>query len=64
VNAEASLQHTAKEATMQPNSTRPNLAGIANYVSVHRFRLLVVACALALAVTLAAVYGTVGLALT
>jgi hypothetical protein len=54
----------AKETTMKPNSTRPNPAGIANYVSVHRFRLLVAACPLALALTLAVVYGTAGLALT
>jgi hypothetical protein len=64
VNAEASPRYAAKEAMMQPNSTRPTTpaAGRAGYVSEHRFPLLMLACALALAVMLAAVYGTVGFA--
>jgi hypothetical protein len=45
---------------MQPNPTRPSPIRIAGDVSEHRFRLLLLACALALAVMLATVYGTVG----
>ena len=48
---------------MQPDPTRmspPN--GLAGYLSEHRFGLLLVLCALALALMLAAVYGTVGFA--
>ena len=50
-----------EEAVMQPAPTRtspPN--GLAGYVSEHRFGLLLLLCALALAPMLAAVYGTVG----
>ena len=42
---------------MQMSSTRPGLSG---YVSDNRFRLTLLACALVLAATLAAVYGTAG----
>ncbi len=52
-----------QEATMQPGDpTRAGPGGLAGYVSEHRFRLLLLACALALALMLAAVYGTVGFA--
>ena len=50
-----------EESTMRPGPTRaspPN--GLAGYVSEHRFGLLLLFCALALALMLAAVYGTVG----
>ncbi len=50
-----------QEATMRPGDpTRAGSGGLAGYVSEHRFRLLLLACALVLAVMLAAVYGTVG----
>ena len=49
-----------EEALMRPGPTRPGPGGFAGYVSEHRFRLLLLACALALTVMLAAVYGTVG----
>ena len=50
-----------EEAVMQPAPTRtspPN--GLAGYVSEHRFGLLLLLSAVALALMLAAVYGTVG----
>ncbi|WP_149539263.1 hypothetical protein [Siccirubricoccus phaeus] len=47
---------------MQPNPMRPNPAGFPGYVSERRFGLMMLACALALAVMLAVVYGTVGFA--
>ena len=50
----------SQEATMRPDPTRARPGGFAGYVSEHRFRLLLLACALALAAMLAAVYGTVG----
>ena len=52
-----------EEAVMQPDParTRPP-SGLAGYVSEHRFGLLVLGCALAFALMLAAVYGTVGFA--
>ncbi len=52
-----------EEAVMQPAPTRtspPN--GLAGHVSEHRFGLLLLLCALALALMLAAVYGTAGFA--
>ena len=53
----------SQEATMRPDDpTRARPGGFAGYVSEHRFRLLLLACALALAVMLAAVYGTAGFA--
>jgi hypothetical protein len=57
---EQSLRCTAKEAKMQPNPNGTNAIRFAGYLSEHRFRLMVLASALALAVTLAAVYGTTG----
>ena len=42
---------------MRMSSTRPGFTG---YVSDNRFRLALLACALALAAMLAAVHGTVG----
>ena len=50
-----------EESRMRPGATRaspPN--GLAGYVSEHRFGLLLLLCALALALMLAAVYGTAG----
>ena len=47
---------------MQPNPTRADPGGLAGYASEHRFRLLLLACALAFALMLAAVHGTVGFA--
>jgi hypothetical protein len=44
----------------QPGPGRPSPDGFANYVSGHRFRLLLLFCALALTLVLAAVYGTIG----
>lgn len=44
---------------MQMSSTRPGFTG---RVSEHRFRLALLACALALTAMLAVAYGTVGLA--
>jgi hypothetical protein len=44
---------------MRMSSTPP---GFSAYVSEHRFRLALLACALALAAMLTAVYGTVGTA--
>ena len=49
-----------EEAVMQPDPTRAGPSGFAGYVSEHRFGLLLLLCALALALMLAAVYGTVG----
>lgn len=46
---------------MQPNPTLPSPNGFVGYVSKHRFGLLLLLCALALALMLAAVYGSVGL---
>ncbi len=52
-----------EEAVMQPAPTRTSpLNGLAGYVSEHRFGLLLLFCALALAPMLATVYGTVGFA--
>ncbi len=45
---------------MRPGPARASPGGLAGHVSEHRFRLLLLACALALALMLAAVYGTVG----
>ena len=42
---------------MRMSSTRP---GVTDHVSGHRFRLALLACALALALMLTVVYGTVG----
>ena len=42
---------------MRMGSTRPD---VTRHVSEHRFRLALLACALALAAMLAVVYGTVG----
>src|SRR3712207_5644551 len=50
----------SQEATMRPDPTRSRPDGFAGYVSEHRFRLLLLLCALALAAMLATVYGTVG----
>jgi hypothetical protein len=59
--AEQSLRCTAKEANeMQPNPNGTNATRFAGYLSEHRFGLMVLANALALAIALAAVYGTVG----
>jgi hypothetical protein len=59
--AEQSLRCTAKEANeMQPNPTDTTATRFAGYLSEHRFRLTVTASAPALAVTVAAVYGTMG----
>ena len=44
---------------MRMGSTRPD---VTRHVSEHRFCLALLACALALALMLAAVYGTVGFA--
>jgi hypothetical protein len=50
-----------QEATMRPDDpTRAGPGGLAGYVSEHRFRLLLLFCALALALMLAAVHGTAG----
>ena len=46
---------------MRPDvPTRAGPGGLAGHVSEHRFPLLLLLCALALAVMLAVVYGTVG----
>lgn len=45
---------------MQPNPTRPSLDGSAGYVSERRFPLLLLLCAVALAVMLAPIYHVVG----
>ena len=47
---------------MRPNPTRAPTGGLAGYVSEHRFRLAVLASALALVAMLAAVYSNVGFA--
>ncbi len=47
---------------MRPGPARAGPGGFAGYVSEHRFGLLLLACALALALMLAAVHGTVGFA--
>ena len=47
---------------MQSDPTRAGPGGFAGYVSEHRFGLLLLLCALALAPMLATVYGTVGFA--
>ena len=49
-----------QEVTTQPDPTRAGPGGFAGYVSEHRFGLLMLLCALALALMLATVYGTVG----
>ena len=49
-----------EEAMMRPGPTRAGAGGFARYLSEHRFGLLLLLCALALALMLAAVYGTVG----
>jgi hypothetical protein len=41
---------------MRPNPSRSSPVGFAGYVSEHRFRLLMLTCALALALMLAAVH--------
>ena len=51
-----------EDATMRPGPARASPGGLAGYVSEHRFGLLLLLCALALALMLAAVYGTVGFA--
>ena len=52
-----------EEVATQPDPTRASpRTDFAGYVSEHRFRLLLLLCALALALMLAAVYGTVGFA--
>ena len=52
-----------EEAAMQPDPTRTSpRTDFAGYVSEHRFSLLLLFCALALALMLATVYGTVGFA--
>jgi hypothetical protein len=45
---------------MQPNPRRLHPGSVANYVSEHRFRLLLLLCALALVLMLATISGTVG----
>ena len=50
------------EAMMQPNPARASPSGFAGYASEHRFRLVMLFCALALALMLSGVYGTVGFA--
>ena len=47
---------------MQTNPTRSNPAGFAGYVSERPFFLIMLACALTLAIMLAVVYGTAGFA--
>jgi hypothetical protein len=47
---------------MRPGPARASPGGLAGYVSEHRFGLLMLFCALALAPMLAAVYGTEGFA--
>ena len=51
-----------EEAAMRPGPARASPGGFAGYLSEHRFGLLLLLCALALAPMLAAVYGTVGFA--
>jgi hypothetical protein len=51
-----------QEVTTHPDPTRAGPGGFAGYVSEHRFGLLMLLCALALALMLATVYGTVGFA--
>jgi hypothetical protein len=58
----AALATPGQETMMQPNPTRPTPYGLAGYVSEHRFRLLMLACALALALMLAAISVTEGFA--
>jgi hypothetical protein len=45
---------------MQPNPNDTTATRFAGYLSGYRFRLMVLASALALVVTVAAVYGTMG----
>ncbi|MBW6399281.1 hypothetical protein KPL78_15575 [Roseomonas sp. HJA6] len=45
---------------MQTNPKRPSPAGLTGYVSEHQFGLMMLSCALTLAVMLAVVYGTLG----
>ncbi len=47
---------------MRPNPTRPTPAGFTGYMSEHRFRSMLLACALALASELIVVYEAVGFA--
>jgi len=51
-----------EKAVMQSDPTRAGPGGFAGHVSEHRFALLLLLCALALAPMLAAVYGTAGFA--
>ena len=51
-----------QEATTRPDHRRAGPDGFAGYVSEHRFGLVMLLCALALAVMLATVYGAVGFA--
>jgi hypothetical protein len=46
--------------TMQIQPRRPYLALFTDYVSDHRFRLVMALCLLALAIMLATIYGTIG----
>ena len=45
---------------MQIHTRRPYLAPFTDYVSEHRFRLVMALCLLALAIMLGAIYGTIG----
>jgi hypothetical protein len=51
-----------EDATMRPGPARAGPGGFAGYVSEHRFGLLLLLSAVALALMLAAVHGTVGFA--
>ncbi len=51
-----------EEAMMQPNPAGASPSGFAGYASEHRFRLVMLFCALALALMLSGVYGTEGFA--
>jgi hypothetical protein len=46
--------------TMQIRTRRPYLAPFTDYVSEHRFRLVMALCLVALAIMLGAIYGTIG----
>ncbi len=45
---------------MQIHTRRPYLAPFTDYVSEHRFRLVMALCVLALAIMFATIYGTIG----